>query len=88
MIRWERHAEAVSGMLRKVLQIQETGSKEAARAFIERYSRWDERHERLGAAMRAAEQYRYARPIYGLLDGGADEGLDDAGDDGGASSSR
>jgi hypothetical protein len=73
MIRWERHAEAVTGMLRKILEIQDTGSKAAAAAFIEQYSRWDERHDRLATAIRAAERYRYARPTYGLLDGTGDE---------------
>ncbi|HEX8026237.1 MAG TPA: hypothetical protein VF484_08530 [Candidatus Limnocylindrales bacterium] len=67
-IRWERHAEAVTGMLREVLRIQDGGSKADAATFIERYSTWDERHEALSRQMRAAEQSRYARQVYGLLD--------------------
>jgi hypothetical protein len=75
-IRWDRHREAVTGMLREVLRIQDTGSKADAAAFIERYTTWDDRHETLARAMRAAEKSRYARQVYGLLD------------DAGASSSR
>ena len=67
-IRWDRHAEAVTGMLREVLRIQDTGSKADAAAFIERYTSWDDRHEALARAMRAAERSRYARQVYGLLD--------------------
>ncbi len=66
--RWERHEAAVTGMLREVLRIQDTGSKADAAAFIERYTTWDDRHETLARAMRAAEQSRYARQVYGLLD--------------------
>jgi len=67
-IRWERHQEAVTGMLREVLRIQDTGSKADAATFIEQYTTWDERHEALSKAMRAAEQSRYSRQVYGLLD--------------------
>ena len=68
-LRWERHAEAVTSMLREVLAIQQAGSKRDAAAFIERYSTWGDRHETLARNMRAAERYRYSRPIYGLLVG-------------------
>ena len=67
-VRWERHAEAVSSMLRQVLAIQEAGSKRDAADFIERYSTWGDRHETLAQNMRAAEQYRYTLPTYGLLE--------------------
>ena len=71
-IRWERHAEAVTSMLREVLAIQTSGSKRDAATFIERYSTWGDRHETLARNMRAAEQYRYSRPVYGLLEGTGD----------------
>jgi hypothetical protein len=82
-IRWERHREAVTTMLREVLAIQLSGSKQAAAEFIARYSTWGERHEILARNMRAAERYRYAWPVYGLLAGAATDG-----DGAGASSSR
>jgi hypothetical protein len=75
-VRWERHDETVKELLGEVLAIQEAGSKQVAAEFIERWSGWDERHDALAGSIRAAEQYRYSRPIYGLLD------------DNGASSSR
>jgi len=68
LIRFDRHAEAVTGMLREVLRIQDTGSKADAATFIERYSTWDDRHDALARQMRAAERSRYARQVYGLLD--------------------
>jgi hypothetical protein len=83
LINWSRHAEAVTSMLRRTLEIQDHGSKAEAAAFIAEYSRWDERHERLAAAMRSAEKYRFALPVYGLLDGAEGEA-----DGTGASSSR
>jgi hypothetical protein len=67
-IRWDRHEQAVTGMLRQVLRIQDTGSKADAASFIEQYTAWDDRHEALARAMRGAEQSRYARQVYGLLD--------------------
>jgi hypothetical protein len=80
-IRWERHREAVATMLREVLAIQVSGEKRKAAEFIERYSTWGDRHETLARNMRAAEKYRYVRPLYGLLEGAVDDGT-------GASSSR
>ncbi|HLX34764.1 MAG TPA: hypothetical protein VKR30_05910 [Candidatus Limnocylindrales bacterium] len=78
LVNWERHRAAVTDMLREVLRIQVTGSKPDAAAFIEQLTHWDDRHDRLAAKMRGAEQYRYARPTYGLLDGTAG-GAADAG---------
>ena len=67
-IRWDRHDETIKALLGEVLAIQESGSKQAAATFIERWSGWDERHDALAASMRASEKYRYSRPLYGLLD--------------------
>jgi hypothetical protein len=83
LINWSRHAEAVTSMLRRTLEIQDRGSKAEAAAFIAEYSRWDERHERLATQMRSAEKYRFALPVYGLVDGAAGKA-----DGAGASSSR
>lgn len=79
-IRWDRHDSTVKELLGEVLAIQESGSKQAAATFIERWSGWDERHAALAASIRDAERYRYSLPTYGLLDG--------AGETTGASSSR
>ncbi len=68
-IRHERREEAVSGMLAETLAIQEDGSKERSTAFIDRWTTWDERHETLGRALKAAERYRYLDARYGLLEG-------------------
>jgi hypothetical protein len=81
-IRYDRHGEAVTGMLGELLAIQEEGSKPAAAAFIGRYSSWDDRHETLARTMRAVERYRYVDDRYGLLEGETAEG------ETGASSSR
>jgi hypothetical protein len=67
-IRYDRHPEAVEGMLREVLEIQESGSKKNAAEFIERYSTWDERHKTLAAALQAAARYRYLDDQYPLAD--------------------
>lgn len=67
-VRWERHDATIKELLGEVLAIQEAGSKQVAAEFIERWSGWDERHDALAGSIRAAEQYRYSRPIYGLLD--------------------
>jgi hypothetical protein len=68
-IRHERHDAAVSAMLADVLAIQDEGSKERSKAYIERWTTWDERHETIARALQAAERYRYLNPRYGLLEG-------------------
>jgi len=70
-IRHERREGVVSGMLADVLAIQEEGSKERSSAYIDRWTTWDERHETLARALRAAERYRFLDPRYGLLEGAA-----------------
>ena len=55
----ERLADTVTSMLRETLAIQDGGTHGDSSAFIERYSTWDERHERIAAAVRAAEQHRF-----------------------------
>lgn len=58
-IEHDRLGDTVASLLREVLAIQDVGNHADSRAFIERYSAWDERHERIASAMRSAEQYRY-----------------------------
>ena len=61
-IEHDRLADTVTSMLRETLAIQDGGTRAELSAFIERYSTWDERHERIAAALRAAEQHRFVCP--------------------------
>jgi hypothetical protein len=60
--------ESVTSMLRETLAIQDAGTHADSSAFIERYSTWDERHERIAAAVRSAEQHRFVLPKFAVLD--------------------
>jgi hypothetical protein len=62
-------ADTVTSMLRETLAIQDSGTHADSSAFIERYSAWDERHERIAAAVRSAEQHRFVLPKFAVLDG-------------------
>jgi hypothetical protein len=62
-------AESVTAMLRETLAIQDAGTHADSSAFIERYSAWDERHERIAAAVRSAEQHRFVLPRFAVLEG-------------------
>jgi hypothetical protein len=67
-IHYARYPEAVASMLEKVLALQAAGDKAASDAFIDQYDTWTEdRHERLGQAMRATEKYRYRLVKYQAL---------------------
>lgn len=59
---YDRAPEVYESMLREVLAIMDHGSRKESNPFIERYSTWDERHERIAANVRASERYR---SIYG-----------------------
>ena len=48
-------------MLRDVLELQSSGSRTAAAAFVERHSTWDERHESIAASVRAVDGQRLHR---------------------------
>lgn len=60
-IRYERIDGAVEAMLGDILEIQSNGSRATAEAYIERNRGWDERHESIAAAVRAAEGQRFLR---------------------------
>jgi hypothetical protein len=60
-IRYERIDGAVEAMLRDILEIQSNGSRANAEAYIERNRGWDERHESIAEAVRAAEGQRFLR---------------------------
>jgi hypothetical protein len=61
-------ADTVTSMLRETLAIQDAGTHADSSAFIERYSTWDERHDRIAAAVRSAEQHRFVLPRFAVLD--------------------
>lgn len=68
-IDYGRYREAVTGLLREVLALQDRGDSAAADAFIARWSRWDEDlHGRIAANMRAQQRYRYRLFRYAVLD--------------------
>jgi hypothetical protein len=69
-IDYGRYREAVTGLLREVLALQDRGDRAAADAFIARWSRWDDNlHGRIAANMRAQQRYRYRLFLYQALDG-------------------
>jgi len=73
VIHYGRFHDAVAKMLREVLELQAAGDRAAAEAFIAKWTEWrDDLHERIAAAMRAAERYRYAYVTYELVDGPAE----------------
>ena len=76
-IEHDRLADSVTSMLRETLAIQDGGTRANSSAFIERYSTWDERHERIAAALRATEQHRFVLPRFAVLDGSSAVGSSD-----------
>jgi hypothetical protein len=54
-------------LLRQVMELQSAGDLEKARAFIARWTAWDERHEALATAMREAETSRFRQMQYAAL---------------------
>jgi hypothetical protein len=61
VIRYERIDGAIEAMLRDVLEIQSRGSRATAEDYIGGLRTWDERHESIAAAVRAAEGQRFLR---------------------------
>jgi hypothetical protein len=69
-IDYGRYHEAVTGLLREVLALQDRGDRSAADAFIARWTHWDDAlHGRIAANMRAQQRYRYRLFLYQALDG-------------------
>lgn len=62
-----RFAETITSMLRETLAIQDAGTHADSSAFIERYTTWDERHERIAAAVQAAERHRFTLARFPIL---------------------
>lgn len=58
-IDYDRYHDAVTGLLREVLAIQDAGDPAMSDAFIRRWSSWDEAlHGRVAATLRGQQQYR------------------------------
>jgi hypothetical protein len=67
-IDYSRYRESVESLLREVLSLQHAGDRDAADAFIVRWTSWDENlHGVVGQNMKAAESYRYSLVTYGAL---------------------
>ncbi|HEX6790630.1 MAG TPA: NUDIX hydrolase, partial [Candidatus Krumholzibacteria bacterium] len=65
----ERFHDAVTAMLRDVLEIQAAGDAKAAEAYITKWTTWrDDLHERVAESMRSSEKYRFTCITYELLD--------------------
>jgi hypothetical protein len=59
-IDYERYHQAVADLLKEVIGLQEGGTDGAAKAFIERWSKWDENlHGRIAENIRTQQRYRF-----------------------------
>jgi hypothetical protein len=67
-IRYDRAGDVVEAMLREALALQERGTRAESNAFIERWSAWTDRNQRLATAIRAADPYRFGLDRYSILD--------------------
>jgi len=64
-----RFHDAVTSMLREVLELQAAGDATAAEAYITKWTTWrDDLHERVAQAMRSSEKHRFPCITYDLLD--------------------
>lgn len=69
-IDYRRYPEAVTSLLREVLAIQRAGDRNAANAFVERWTTWrPELHEVIAQRMRESERTRFSIVTYEVLDG-------------------
>lgn len=59
-IDYDRYHDAVQGLLKQVLDLQESGDRAAAEAFVARWGKWDDDlHGRIATNIRAQQRYRY-----------------------------
>jgi hypothetical protein len=69
-IDYRRYPDAVTSLLREVLAIQRAGDRNAANAFVDRWTTWrPELHEVIAARMRESERTRFNLVTYEALDG-------------------
>jgi hypothetical protein len=74
-INYARYPAAVESLLREVLALQRSGDRDAAEAFVTRWTTWRaDLHEVIAARMRATERYRFNLVTYEALDGGVQAG--------------
>jgi hypothetical protein len=67
-IAYDRYAQAVESLLAEVLALQHVGDREAANAFVDRWTAWDESlHGEVARRMRDAETTRYGLVRYEAL---------------------
>jgi hypothetical protein len=67
-IRYQRYPQAVNSLLRAVLDLQYQGDRNAANAFVEQWTNWDEAlHGIVAQRIKDAEQYRYRLVRYEAL---------------------
>jgi len=64
----DRVWEVTVAMLGEVLALQDRGSRADSNAYIERWTRWDERHEAIAGRIRAVERYRFLDARYAILE--------------------
>ncbi len=71
-IHYERYPAAVESLLREVLAIQYNGDRNAANAFVTRWTQWrGDLHEVIAQRMRQAERTRFSLITYAALDDAA-----------------
>lgn len=69
-IDYRRYPEAVTSLLREVLAIQRAGDRNAANAFVDRWTTWrPDLHEVIAQRMRESERTRFTIVTYEALDG-------------------
>jgi len=67
-INYDRYPDAVEGLLKEVLAIQDAGDPARSDAFIKRWTSWDENvHGRIAKAMRDTQRYRYRLFTYAAM---------------------
>ena len=67
-INYDRYPDAVEGLLKEVLAIQDDGDPARSDAFIKRWTSWDENvHGRIAKAMRDTQRYRYRLFTYAAM---------------------
>ena len=71
-IHYDRYSAAVESLLREVLAIQYNGDRNAANAFVTRWTQWRPNlHEAIAQRMRQAERTRFSLVTYAALDDAA-----------------
>lgn len=69
-IDYRRYPRAVTSLLREVLAIQRAGDRQAANAFVDRWTTWrPDLHEVIAQRMRESERTRFSLVTYEAIDG-------------------